>query len=266
MGFDTLKERQAAAWGGAQYELVVDNAADLHDDLVARLGVNPGERWLDLATGTGPVAMRAARKGAIVTAQDFAPELIDTGRRLAAERGFQITFDVGDCEQLPYADASFDVVCSALGAVFAPDHAAVAHELGRVCRPGGQLGLAAWRPGGGIAELYDVLAAFQPPAPEGAGKPLDWGRREYAHQLLDDTFELEFFDGESPLLGESPEAIWNLFLAGFGPIKALAAALDERHRHEFHNAFVDYLSGYLGDDSTVSAPREYLLIIGRRKD
>ncbi len=110
-----------------------------------------------------------------------------------------------------------------------------------------------------------MLAGFQPPPPEGAGKPLDWSRREYATQLLGESFELEFFEGESPLVGESPEAIWELFLAAFGPIKALAASLEEQRRDELHNAFVDYLSGHLTDDGTVSAPREYLLIIGRNK-
>ncbi|MEO6859519.1 MAG: methyltransferase domain-containing protein [Solirubrobacteraceae bacterium] len=257
MAFEVLKERQATAWGAGQYELVADNAADVHGNLIDRLGVRPGEHWLDVATGTGAVAIRTARRGAIVTGQDFAVGLIDTARRLAAKEGIDIRFDVGDCERLPYSDESFDVVCSALGAVFAPDHQAVAHELTRVCRADGQIGLAAWRPGGTIASFFRMVGAFQPPPPDGAGNPFDWGRREYVQDILGDAFTLEFFDDESPMLGDSPEAVWDLFVAGFGPIKALAASLDEKRRHELHDAFVDLLSEYLLDDGSVSFPREW---------
>ena len=135
--FTELKARQAAAWGSAPWERVAADATDIHDDLIARLGVTPGERWLDLATGTGAIALRAARRGAAVTAQDLAPRLIETARRLAAEEGLEVVYEVGDCEQLPYPDASFDVVSSAQGVVFAPDHRAVAGQLARVCRRAG---------------------------------------------------------------------------------------------------------------------------------
>lgn len=265
MAFAVFKERQAAAWGGGQYELVADNAADVHENLIDRLGVRPGERWLDLATGTGAVAVRAARRGALVTGQDFAEGLIDTARRLATDAEVEVRFDLGDCERLPYADRSFDAVSSALGAVFAPDHLAVARELTRVCRPGGRIGLAAWRPGGATASFFRVLAGFQPPPPDGAGDPLDWGRRGYVRRLLGDAFALKFFDDESLLLGDSPETMWDLFVAGFGPIKALAESLGDERRRALHDAFVEYLGGYLLDDGTVSAPREYVVIVGRRQ-
>src|SRR5438105_1247409 len=102
MAFEALKERQAAVWGGGKFELLAATAADIHDDLVGRLGVVRGEDWLDLATGTGAVAIRAAKRGAHVTGQDLAPALIETARKLARDQGVEITFDVGDCESLPY--------------------------------------------------------------------------------------------------------------------------------------------------------------------
>jgi SAM-dependent methyltransferase len=265
VAFEVLKERQAAAWGGGQYELVADNAADIHENLINRLGVRSGERWLDLATGTGTVAVRAARRGAIVTGQDFAEGMIDTAQRLASDAGVEVRFELGDCERLPYADGSFDAVSSALGAVFAPDHLAVAHELTRVCRPDGRIGLAAWRPEGALASFFHMIAGFQPPPPDGAGDPLDWGRREYVQRLLGDAFVLEFFHDQSLLLGDSPEAMWDLFVAGFGPIKALAESLDDERRRGLHDAYVEYLSGYLLDDGSVCAPREYVVIVGRRQ-
>ena len=165
MAFDTLKARQAQAYSSAPFEQLADSAADIHDHLVDALGVSPGERWLDLATGTGAVAFRAVRRGAQVTGQDLASGLITTARRLASQQGVTVRFEVGDCEALPYPDASFDVLSSAQGAVFAPDHAAVAAELARVSRPGGRIGLTAWRPGGAIAAYFQLQARFQAAPP-----------------------------------------------------------------------------------------------------
>ena len=265
MAFEELKARQAAAYSGSKFELLAATANDIHDDLVDRLGVRRGERWLDLATGTGAIAIRAAKKGASVTGQDLAEGLIDTARRLATEQDVDVHFEVGDCEQLPYPDASFDVVSSGQGAVFAPDHEAVARNLTRVCAPGGRIGLTAWRPGGEIARYFRLMADFQPPPPDGAGMPLEWGRREYVQSLLGDSFELEFFDAESPQLADSPEAMWDLFTTAFGPLKALAESLGDARRRELHDAFVEFYAGYLLDDGSVSSPREYLVIIGHRK-
>jgi SAM-dependent methyltransferase len=117
----------------------------IHDHLVAKLDPRPGERWLDIGTGTGAVALRAARAGARVTAVDIAPRMIETARWLASSERLSIRFEIGDAETLALEDESFDVVASALGVVLAPDHSAAARELARVCRPGGRLGIVAWR-------------------------------------------------------------------------------------------------------------------------
>ena len=263
--FAELKARQAVIWGSAPWERLAADAADIHDDLIARLGVTPGEQWLDLATGTGAIALRAARRGAVVTGQDLAPGLINTARRLAAEDHTSVAFEVGDCEQLPYPDASFDVVSSAQGAVFAPDLRAVARQLARVCRPGGRIGLTTWRPGGSIAEQLQLLARFSPPPPPGAGLPLDWGRPAYVTGLLGDTFDLEFFEGQSPQRGSSPEALWDLFSTSVGPIKAVAESLDADGLRELKDAWMEYFGRYTTSDGSVAAPREYLIILGTRK-
>jgi SAM-dependent methyltransferase len=263
--FAELKARQAAVWGSAPWERLAADAAGIHDDQIARLGVTPGERWLDLATGTGAIALRAARRGAAVTGQDLAPGLINTARRLAAEEDLEVVFEVGDCEELPCADASFDVVSSAQGAVFAPDHRAVARQLARVCRPGGRIGLTTWRPGGSIAEQLQLLARFSPPPPPGAGLPLDWGRPAYVTGLLGNTFHLEFFEGQSPQRGSSPEALWDLFSTSAGPIKAVAESLDADGLRELKDAWMEYFGRYTTRDGSVAAPREYLIILGTRK-
>lgn len=264
MSFEALKERHATAWGAAPFERVAETAADVHDDLVDSLAPKPGERWLDVATGTGAVATRAARAGAQVVGVDIAPALITTARQLAAADGLNLEFEVGDAEQLPYGDASFDVVASAQGTMFAPDHEAVARELIRVCRPGGRLGLTCWRPGGAIEKFFSLLAEFQPLPPPGAGRPLDWGRAEHVLELLGEAFELELLERSSPQTGRSGEEVWQLFSTSFGPLKTLADSLDPDRHEELHRAFVAYYEGYRTADG-IAAPREYLLILGRRR-
>jgi SAM-dependent methyltransferase len=262
VGFEDVKARQSVVWGSAPWERVAETLAPLHDHLVEELSPGPGQRWLDVATGTGAVAARAARAGADVTALDLAPRLIETARRVAAEEGHAIRFDVGDCEDLPYEDATFDVVSSAVGVIFSPDHHAVARELARVCRPGGRLGLVAWRPN---PECEAVMAPFREPPEPGAGDPDDWGREEYVREMLAADFELELVEGDCPLSAESPETIWHLWSSSAGPLKSLVESLEPGRREELRRAYVGYLERYRRTDGGIRAPDEYLLVLGGRR-
>ena len=263
--FADLKARQALTWGAAPFERITETFAEIHDRLIGHLGPRPGERWLDVATGTGPLALRAARAGATVTGVDLAPALIATAGRLAAAAGLRIAFEVGDCERLTHPAASFDVVVSSFGTIFAPDHAAVAAELARVCRAGGRLGLAAWQPGGGAARMTEVVMAFQPgPPPSGAGNPFDWGREGYVRNRLHDTFELEFLAGDTPQIAPSAEAVWDLYVTSAGPVKALADTLPSVRYEALRQAFVALVDAHR-DPRGIRFPREYLLVLGRRR-
>ena len=157
---------------------------DLGAELVAACGVGPGQRVLDVAAGTGNVALRAAAAGADVVASDLTPESLATGERRAREAGIVLEWVVADAQALPFADASFDVVTSALGAIFAPDHAAVARELLRVTRPGGTIGMVNFTPEGNAAGFFGALAPYAPPLPPGAGNPLAWGDAAHVEALL----------------------------------------------------------------------------------
>jgi len=252
MPFEELKARQSEVWGSAPWERVAPLLAPVHEHLVGVLHPRPGLRWLDVATGTGALALRAARAGADVTGVDLAPKLIETARRLAAEEGLAVRFEVGDAEALPCEDASFGAVSSAMGIIFAPDHPAVAHELARVCEPGGRIGFSAWREGAGFMPL---TRRYSPPLLPGQGDSDDWGSEKHAQALLGDAFELEFDEGDAPVTGVSGEAVWELLLAASGPFKTRAADLDPEQRERFHRDFVELMESHRADGGiSVPAP------------
>jgi ubiquinone/menaquinone biosynthesis C-methylase UbiE len=146
VAFEELKERQAAVWSSGPYQGVTETIHDLHEVVIDRLDPHAGQSLLDVACGTGAVAELAAASGAEVVGIDFAPALIEQAKARASERGLEIDYRVGDAEALNVDDASFDLVASTCGVMFAPDHAAVGRELARVTRPGGRIALVCWTP------------------------------------------------------------------------------------------------------------------------
>ena len=264
MAFEELKAKQSVMWGNGPYARVSENLKVAHDHLFREVVPQAGERWLDVATGTGEIARPAARAGARVTGLDLAPDLIETARERASEDGVDVSFDVGDAEALPYEDGSFDTVTSTFGVMFAPDHAAVARELARVCRPGGRLALLTWDAQRGVAEFFKIMAAYQPPRPEGVGNPFSWGDEDYVTGLLGDAFELRFEEGDCPQPGRSSEDIWELFATSYGPTKTLVEGLDPDRREALHSDWLAYFDQYRTSDG-VSQPRPYLLVLGTRR-
>jgi ubiquinone/menaquinone biosynthesis C-methylase UbiE len=138
---------------------------------------------LDVAAGNGNATLAAARRFATVTSTDYVPELLERGRRRAEAEGARITFQVADAEDLQFPDASFDVVLSTFGVMFAPDHEKAAAEMMRVCRPGGRIGLASWTPTGFLGKLFRVVANHVPPIP-GVRSPLLWGTDAHCQELF----------------------------------------------------------------------------------
>ncbi len=248
-------------WSAGTYERFAARLAPVADQLVNLLEIAPGERVLDLATGTAEVAVRAARTGATVTGIDLAEPMLAKARGRAEDEGLQITFDRGDVEYLPYEDSCFDVLVSNFGLIFAPDHANVAAELARVSCPGARLGFTAWKPNPKLGELY---RRFTENPIEGR-EAYEWGREDHVEDMLGEHFELEFEDGTLWLEAESGEEIWKLFSESAPPVVALIRELDEDGRKDFHRAFVELYETYRAKDGMVRAPRRYLLVLGRRK-
>jgi SAM-dependent methyltransferase len=264
MPFEELKQRQSAIWGTGPYQNITETITDIHRLVCDRLQPREGLTWLDLASGTGAVAERAAAGGARVTGLDLAPDLIATAQERAREQGLEIEYVVGDCEQLPFEDGSFDTVSSTCGIMFTPDHRASATELARVTASGGRIALANWTPDSAMAGVFGVMRPFQPPPPEGIGSPFQWGDEEHVRDLLGDSFELEFETHESPLEHESGEGVWELFVNSYGPTKVLADSLDDDRREELHRSFADFHEQHRVDGG-IRMPRKYLLVLGQKR-
>lgn len=265
MAFEQLKEKQSAMWGNGPYQRISDHLAIAHDHLMRAVPPQRGERWLDLATGTGEIAIRAAKGGAETTGVDLAPDLIETAKERAGEAGVEVDWQVGDAESLSHEDGAFNTVTSTFGVMFAPDHAAVAGELARVCQAGGRLALLTWHPTEGVAEFFKVMGKYQPPPPEGAGSPFTWGDRDHLQELLGDAFELRYEEGDCPQPADSAEGAWELFSTSYGPTKTLADSLDDEQREAMHRDWVEYFEQFPTDNGGVSQPRPYVLVLGERR-
>ena len=263
MAHEDLKARQSVMWGAGSFDEIADLIDDVHRTLAEQLRPTAGERWLDLACGTGRVAELAAGGGASVVGLDLAPALIETAKERAAARSLSIDYRVGDCERLDgIDDASFDVVSSSFGIMFAPDHEAAAAQLARVVRPGGRMALANWTPGGSIGAFFRAMGPFQPAPPPSS--PLAWGEEAHVTGLLGDTFELTFEQRVSPAEWESGQAMWETMSTKFGPLVTLVASLDEERRAELADTLIRLAEESRRGDRIVD-DREYLLVAGTRR-
>jgi SAM-dependent methyltransferase len=219
-----LKDAARATWAAGDYGAIAPNIALVGLRAVRHAGVRPGEAVLDVACGTGNASLPAARAGARVTGLDLTPELLERARALAAAEGLDAAFVEGDAEALPFADASFDVVLSTFGVMFAPDAARAARELARVLRPGGRMVLCNWTREGETGEMFGLLGACAPPPPPGAADPLGWGDEAVVRELLaplDVSFSREL--AEFPM-GTRADGLAE-YAASFGPLVKLREQL-----------------------------------------
>jgi SAM-dependent methyltransferase len=264
MAFEELTRKHAEVWSSAPFENIAELISDMHVALVEHLAPEPGEHWLDVACGAGDVAFHARRKGALVVGSDLSPTLVDAARRRAAEQGLDLTLEVADCQDLHYRDASFDVISSSVGVIFAPDHERVASELARVCKPGGRIGLTAWRKDSGVGDLFDGMRPFMPPPPEGAGSPFQWGDEAYVEELLGPAFDLTFTELDTRHQGDHGGEMWEIFRESYGPSFTLWQSLDEGRRQELDDAMTAVFERHRAEDG-IDMERRYITVIGVRR-
>ena len=265
---DDLKQAHRATWAAGDYAAVAEQIDEVPPrDLLSGVAIRPGADVLDVATGTGNIALRAAAAGAHVVGLDLTPELFETARRRADRHGVEIDWVEGDAEQLPFDDESFDVVLSAFGVQFAPRHEMVATELARVCRPGGQIGLVNWTPEGQIGELFKIMGGYMPALPDYASPPPLWGSEEHVRSLFADTpVELEFQRGLNPWRFDSAEH-WVVFMeTHYGPTLKARERLSAEGRWEECRDEIHAMAERRNEatDGSLLMHSEYLVTRGRR--
>ena len=261
------KAAARAAWRlGDYHRFATELMWDVGPVVVAACAIGPGQRVLDVAAGTGNVAIRAAEAGASVVASDLTPEHFEAGRAEARSRGVELDWVEADAEALPFADDSFDVVTSSFGAMFAPDHQAVADELVRVCRPGGTIGLASFTPDGLAGEFFGLFAPYLPPPPPGAQPPVLSGSEDHVRDLFGDRLQWRTLAREHYIeRAASPAAYCAFFKETFGPVVAVYASLagEPDRARELDAAFLDFATrANEGPPDGAAAYRyEYLLAV-----
>ena len=264
----TLIDRHRATWAAGDYAEVAERLVmPLGPVAVETAGVRAGDEVLDVATGTGNAAVPAAAAGATVTGLDLVPELLETARRRAADAGVQVEWVAGNAEELPFPDASFDVVLSTLGVQFTPHHEQTAAELARVLRPGGRLALCNWTPEGYIGRFFATLSPYMPAPPAGVSPPPRWGDAGHVAGLFDGTgVALSFSRRTVDFRDRSPEAFVDFMATCYGPLVKAREMLTPEGRWEDLRGELIALSAAM-DEGTAGAfrvPSEYLVVSGRR--
>jgi len=229
-----IKDSMRATWMAGDFGVVAKTISGGAEAFISRLNIPPGARVLDVACGTGNTVIPLARRGAIVTGVDIAANLLIQARERAAAEGLTATFDEGDAEQLPYADASFDAVVTMFGAMFAPRPELVASELARVLKPGGLLAMANWNPTSFSGQMFKTGSRHVPPPP-GIAPPVLWGdeatvRERLAPGFSDIRTELIPIDFDLPT---NPAGAVAFFRKYFGPTQVAFSRLDEAGQAAF---------------------------------
>ena len=259
-------ERPAAVWssGGSDYDEISRGISDAIEHCVLRLNPKPGERILDLSTGTGWTSRVVARRGASVVGVDIASGLLQAARQKARAEGLPIEYRIGDAESLPFSEGEFDAVVSTFGIMFASRPEAAAAELARVCRAGGRIALTTWTADSNLFRMFEVMRRYMPASPGPALRsPFEWGRTERVRELLGKTFRLRFERGVSYYREPSGEVAWETFSKGYGPTRSLAIGLDPQSREALRKDFTTFHASF-PTELGICVPRDYWVTVGTR--
>jgi len=264
--FAAITDRQRRMWGTGDYAAVGTRIQIISETLCDAADLRAGERVLDVAGGSGNTALAAARAGARVVSLDYVPGLIERARERARVERLAVDFVEGDAQALPFPEASFDAVVSAVGVMFAPDQPAVARELLRVTRAGGTIALANWTPEGFVGGLLRTIGAHVPPPP-GLAPPTMWGTEEHVRDLLGDgVASLRATRRDYTFRFLSPEDFTGFFRAYYGPTLAAFEALDPAGRDALAADIGDLVRRFdrAGGDGPVAITGEYLEVVATR--
>jgi SAM-dependent methyltransferase len=264
------KQTARMTWATGDYDAMMrtEGLYAVGHRLTEAVGIAPGERVLDVACGTGNAAIPAAQAGGKVVGLDLTPELLDVAQQRADEAGAEVDLQVGDAEELPFAAASFDIVVSTFGCMFAPRHEIVASELARVLRQGGRLGLVTWTPDGAIGDFFRTAGPHMPPLPSFVDPPLACGEEPYVQELFEGTgISLRFAREDWVITHDSVDAAVECYTTMFGPLTTARRIAEAEGRWP---AFRDDLSALFerldtSEGPQVVFPAEYLVVLGTQE-
>jgi ubiquinone/menaquinone biosynthesis C-methylase UbiE len=262
---NAVKTRQQGAWSSGDYAMVGTTLQIVGEMLCEAVDLRSGQRVLDVAAGNGNATLAAARRFAEVVSTDYVGELLERGRERAAAERLPVTFQEADAENLPFGDASFDVVLSTFGVMFTPDQERAARELMRVCRPGGKIGLANWTPESFIGKLFKTMGKYLPP-PAGVKPPSLWGNKDHLQALFGAQAIVTAQSRNFVFRYQSPRHWLEIFRDYYGPVLKAFAALEPAKRDALEtdiHALLDAVN--VAEDGTLVAPSEYLEVVITRR-
>ena len=259
---NAFKARQQAAWASGDYSRIGTTLQIVGENLCEALDVRAGQKVLDVAAGNGNASLAAARRWCDVVATDYVPELLDRARERAAAERLAIRFREADAEALPFPDASFDVVVSTFGVMFAPDQERAAAEMLRVCKPGGKIGMANWTPDGFIGHVFKTIGKYLP-LPAGSRSPALWGSPARIGELFGaHDVSVQAIPRNFVFRYRSPEHWLEAFRAFYGPVLKAFAALDMTARAGLQRDLLMLVERFNhSGDRYMVVPGEYLEVV-----
>ncbi len=257
-----LKAIQRAVWTAGDYDSVAELFWEVGAVVAETAAIESGMTVLDVATGTGNAAIRAAAAGAQVTGLDLTPEMFEDARRREAAAGVRVEWVEGDAEALPFDDASFDRVLSTFGVMFAPRHEVAAAELVRTCRPGGTIVVANWTPDGFVGQMFATLSGYLPPPPAIASRPTLWGDEAHVRALLGGQILLALERRTVDLVAPSADALLRHQQERFGPLIVAKSRLEAERYDALLADLRALLAAHHRGDGEVRVAAEYLLVVG----
>lgn len=262
---ETLKTKLKTTWEAGDFSEVAKHIESFAEHFIERLDIRPGMKVLDVACGSGNLAVLAAEKGAEVYGVDIADNLIEASKKRAEAAGLDIKFEVGDAEAMPYEDDTFDLVMTMFGAMFAPRPEVAAAELVRVCKPGGTVAMANWTPTGHSGEMFKLSGKFLPPPPMPA--PVLWGvPEEVTKRFGDSVTDLKMTPQLAEFIFEyGPAEVVEHFRQYFGPtVMAFKAIAPENHAEFLADTEALWTKNNSATDGTTRVKSEYLEVIATK--
>jgi SAM-dependent methyltransferase len=261
-----VKSRQQLAWASGDYAVIGTTLQIVGEQLAEACDLHWDERVLDVAAGNGNATLAAARRGCKVMSTDYVASLLERGAERAKAERLDVKFHVADVEALPFADGSFDAVLSTFGVMFAPDHARSASEMLRVCRSGGQIGLANWTPDSMVGKMFKVLGRHVPP-PAGVQSPALWGTEAHLRTLFgDDASAISVTQRVFNFRYRSAAHFIDVFRTWYGPVHKAFGTLPPEKSAALERDLTEMLnSANRGGSTSFIAPSEYLEVVITRR-